>query len=213
MRILIADDHALFREGVSALLSGYKDLEVVGEAADGSEVIQQVEKLRPDIVLLDIAMPGLGGMETTLELKKLFPDVKIVILTQYSDREYLYRFLRAGVSGYVLKRAAGAELVAAIRAVYHGGTFLHPEVAPAVIEGYLGKAQPSEQTDPYETLTDREKQVLKLVAEGKTNKEVAEILAISVKTAMAHRAHVTEKLGIHNKAELIRFALGQGIIK
>lgn len=213
VKILIADDHALFREGVAALLSGYKDMEVVGEAADGSEAIQQVEKLRPDIVLLDIAMPGLGGLEATLEIKKRFPDVKIVILTQYSDREYLYRFLKAGVSGYVLKRTAGAELVAAIKAVYQGGTFLHPEIAPAVIEGYLGKAQPSEQTSPYETLTDREKQVLKLVAEGKTNKEIAEILAISVKTAMAHRAHVTEKLGIHNKAELIRFALGQGIVK
>ena len=213
VRILIADDHTLFREGVRALLSSYDDLEVVGEAADGGEAIEQVKKLRPDIVLLDIAMPGLGGLEATLEIKKLCPEVKILILTQYSDREYLYRFLKAGVSGYVLKRAAGAELVSAIRAVYQGGTFLHPEVAPAVIEGYLGKVQPPEQMDPYETLTDREKQVLKLVAEGKTNKEIAEILAISVKTAMAHRAHMAEKLGIHNRAELIRFALDQGIVK
>ena len=213
IKILIADDHALFREGIRALLSSYNDLEVAGEAADGSEAIEQVKKLRPDIVLLDIAMPGLGGLEATLELKKLFPDVKILILTQYANKEYLYRFLKAGVSGYVVKRAAGAELVAAIRAVYQGGTFLHPDIAPAVIEGYLGRAKPSENEDPYENLTDREKQVLKLVAEGKTNKEIAELLAISVKTAMGHRAHLTEKLGIHNRTELIRFALERGIVK
>ena len=212
IKILIADDHALFREGIRALLSSYNDLEVAGEAADGSEAIEQVKKLRPDIVLLDIAMPGLGGLETTLELKKFLPEVKILILTQYANREYVYRFLKAGVSGYVVKRAAGAELVAAIRAVHQGGTFLHPDVAPAVIEGYLGKVQASEQGDPYETLTDREKQVLKLVAEGRTNKETAEILGISVKTAMGHRAHVTEKLGIHNRAELVRFALQRGIV-
>jgi len=153
------------------------------------------------------------GLEATLEIKKRFPKVKILILTQYANKEYLYRFLKAGVSGYVVKRAAGAELVAAIRAVYQGGTFLHPDIAPAVIEGYLGRAKPSENEDPYENLTDREKQVLKLVAEGKTNKEIAELLAISVKTAMGHRAHLTEKLGIHNRTELIRFALERGIIK
>ncbi|MBI3988637.1 MAG: response regulator transcription factor [candidate division NC10 bacterium] len=212
IRVLIADDHALFREGIRALLSGYDDLEVVGEAADGREAIEQVKERRPDIVLMDIAMPGLGGLEATLELKKLLPGVKILILTQYDNREYLYRFLKAGASGYVLKRAAGTELVAAIRAVHQGGTFLHPEVAPAVVEGYLGGIKPSEQEDPYETLTDREKQVLKLVAEGRTNKEIAGILGISVKTAMGHRANLMEKLGIHNRAGLVKFALQRGII-
>ncbi|MBI4525046.1 MAG: response regulator transcription factor [Deltaproteobacteria bacterium] len=212
IRLLIVDDHALFREGIRALLAAHNDLEVVGEAADGSEAIEQVKKVHPDIVLLDIAMPGLGGLETTLELKKLAPEVKILILTQYANKEYLFRFLKEGVSGYVLKRAAAGELVAAIKAVYHGGTFLHPEVAPAVIEGYLGGIKPAEQEDPYESLTDREKQVLKLVAEGKTNKEIAEILGISVKTAMAHRAHMAEKLGVHNKAELVKLALQKGIV-
>jgi DNA-binding NarL/FixJ family response regulator len=213
IRVLIADDHALFREGVRALLSKYEDLEVTGEAAEGKEAIDQVKKLRPDIVLMDIAMPGLGGLEATLELKKLFPEVKILVLTQYANQEYLYRFLKAGVSGYVLKRAAGSELVSAIRSVHRGGTFLHPDVAPAVIEGYLGGLQPPEREDAYETLTDREKQVLKLVAEGKTNKEIAEILTISVKTAMAHRANIADKLGIHNRAELIKFALQRGIVQ
>jgi DNA-binding NarL/FixJ family response regulator len=213
IRVLIADDHALFREGIRALLAGLEDMEVVAEAADGSEAIEQVKAHRPDIVLMDIAMPGLGGLEATLELKRLLPDVKILILTQHDNREYLYRFLKAGVSGYVLKRAAGAELAAAIRAVYHGGTFLHPEMASAVVEGYLGGIKPSAEEDPYEALTDREKQVLKLVAEGKTNKAIAEILDISVKTAMGHRANLMQKLGIHNKAALVRFALQRGIVE
>jgi DNA-binding NarL/FixJ family response regulator len=212
IKLVIADDHALFREGVRALLSAHSHLEVVGEASDGSEAIEQVKKFRPHILLLDIAMPGLGGLETTLEIKKLAPEVKILILTQYANKEYLFRFLKAGVSGYLLKRAAGGELVSAINAVYQGGTFIHPDVAPAVIEGYLGRVTPAEQEDPYENLTDREKQVLKLVAEGKTNKEIAAILSISVKTAMAHRSHVAEKLGIHNKAELVKLALQRGIV-
>lgn len=213
IKILIADDHALFREGIKAVLSAYSDLQVVGEAADGQEAIEEAKRLQPDIVLMDIAMPGLGGLEATLELKKLFPKLKILVLTQYDNREYLYRFLKAGVSGYVLKRAAGTELVNAIRAVHRGGTFLQPEMTPSVVEGFLGKLALAEQEDPYEKLTDREKQVLKLVAEGKTNKDVAEVLAISVKTAMAHRANLMEKLGIHNKAELVRFAIERGIVK
>ncbi|OFV81148.1 MAG: DNA-binding response regulator [Acidobacteria bacterium RBG_16_64_8] len=212
IKVLIVDDHALFREGIRALLSRYDDLEVVGEAADGQQAIDQVAKLNPDVVMMDIAMPGLGGLEATLEIKKLFPQVRVLILTQYDSREYVYRFLKAGVSGYVLKRAAGTELVAAIKAVYHRGTFLHPEVAHAVVEGYLGGTQPAEQADPYENLTDREKQVLKLVAEGKTNKEIAQVLKISVKTAMGHRANLMASLGIHNKAELVKFALQRGII-
>lgn len=212
IKVLIADDHALFREGIRALLSGYDDIDVVGEAADGKEAIDEVGKLDPDVVMMDIAMPGLGGLEATLEIKKQFPKVKVLILTQYDNREYVYRFLKAGVSGYVLKRAAGTELVSAIRAVYQGGTFLHPGVADAVVEGYLGIGHPLEQQDPYEALTDREKQVLKLVAEGKTNKEIAEVLGISVKTAMGHRANLMENLGIHNKAELVKFALQRGII-
>lgn len=213
IKVLIADDHALFREGIRALLAQYDDLEVVGEAADGREAIAEVKARHPEIVLMDIAMPGLGGLEATLELKKQAPDVKILILTQHENREYLSRFLRAGVSGYVLKRAAGTDLVAAIRAVHQGGTFLHPDMAPAVVEGYLGGMRPSAEDDPYESLTDREKQVLKLVAEGKTNKEIADILDISVKTAMGHRANLMEKLGIHNRAELVKFALQRGIVR
>lgn len=213
IKILIADDHGLFREGIKAVLAAYGDLEVIAEAADGREAIEKAKKCNPDVILLDIAMPGLGGLEATLELKRMLPKLKILILTQYDNREYLYRFLKAGVSGYVLKRAAGTELVNAIRAVYRGGTFLQPEIVPSIVEGYLGKVRPPEHEDPYEALTDREKQVLKLVAEGKTNKEISDILGISVKTAMGHRANLMDKLGIHNRALLTKFALQRGIIK
>jgi DNA-binding NarL/FixJ family response regulator len=211
IRILIVDDHAILREGVRALLSTQVDLEVVGEASDGVEAIAAVQKLDPDVVLMDIAMPGLGGIEASLEMKKLGSRARILILSQYEDREYVRRLLKAGVSGYVLKKSAGAELANAIRAVHRGGLVLDPEVARlAMSEG--GPAAPG-QADPYESLTDREKQVLKLVAEGKSNKEVADDLGISVKTAMSHREHVMEKLGLHNRTELVRFAIRQGVIR
>ena len=209
--ILIVDDHAILREGVRALLSTQEDLQVVGEASDGREAIAAVERLDPDVVLVDIAMPGLGGIETTIELKKQGRRCKVLILSQYEDREYVRRLLKAGVSGYVLKKSAGAELAGAIRAVHRGGLVLDPEVARVA----MAEAGPSSEAggDPYEALTDREKQVLKLVAEGKSNKEVAEVLGISVKTAMSHREHVMEKLALHNRTELVRFAIKRGVIR
>lgn len=211
IRILIVDDHAILREGVRALLSVHQDLEVVGEAGDGQEAIGAVERLDPDVVLMDIAMPGLGGIETTIELKKQGRRAKVLILSQYEDREYVRRLLKAGVSGYVLKKSAGAELAGAIRAVHRGGLVLDPEVARVA----MAESGPTAEAggDPYESLTDREKQVLKLVAEGKSNKEVAEVLGISVKTAMSHREHVMEKLGLHNRTELVRFAIKRGVIR
>src|SRR5574340_1137118 len=200
IRVVLADDHAILREGVRALLQLHPDIEVVGEAADGEQAIQQVERLDPDVVLMDIAMPGLGGIEAALEMKRLGRRAKILILSQYEDREYVRRLLKAGVSGYVLKKSAGSELANAVRAVHRGGLVLDPEVARTAMED-AGQATPG-QADPYETLTDREKQVLKLVAEGKSNKEVAEVLGISVKTAMSHRERVMEKLDLHSRTEL-----------
>jgi DNA-binding NarL/FixJ family response regulator len=212
IRVLIADDHAILREGLRALLKTAGDIEVVGEAADGQDAVTQACELEPDVVLMDVAMPGLGGLEATLQLRKLQPNVKILVLTQYEDREYLRRFLAAGVAGYLLKRTAGAELVSAIRAVARGGLVLDPLIAKdAVIEPALhGGAGGGEG---YDLLTDREKQVLKLIAEGKTNKEVAELLDISVKTAMSHREHIMEKLDLHSRTDLIKFALRQGVIR
>ena len=211
IRVIIVDDHAILREGVRALLRTQEDIDVVGEAANGEEALEQVKKLDPDVVLMDIAMPGLGGIEATIEMKKLGARARILILSQYEDREYVRRLLKAGVSGYVLKKSAGSELANAVRAVHRGGLVLDPEVARTAME----EANPATPggADPYESLTDREKQVLKLVAEGRSNKEVAEVLGIGVKTAMSHREHVMEKLGVHNRTELVRFAIKRGVIR
>ena len=212
IRVLIADDHAIVREGIRALLAPAEGVEVVGEAADGAEAIEACRRLRPDLVVMDIAMPGLGGLEATLQIRKELPDVKVLVLTQYEDREYIRRFLKLGVAGYVLKKRAGAELVAAVRAAARGGLVLDPDVAREAMRE-RDESAASSAADPYDSLTDREKQVLKLVAEGRSNKEVAELLDISVKTAMSHRERIMEKLDLHSRTDLIRFALRQGVIR
>ena len=210
-RILIADDHAIVREGVRALLAAADDFEVVAEASGGREAIALAAEHVPDVILMDIAMPDLGGLEATIEIRKRVPSARIIVLSQYDDAEYVRRFLKAGVSGYVLKKAAGADLVAAIRAVQRGGLVLDPAIAREALTQET--PAPGDAGDPYEQLTDREKQVLKLVAEGRSNKEVADMLDISVKTAMSHREHVMTKLNAHNRTELIRFALRRGVIQ
>lgn len=211
VRVMIVDDHALMREGISALLRHYDDVEVVGQACDGLEAINTFEKLHPDVILMDIAMPGLGGLEATCEIKKRSPDTKVLVLSQYDDTEYVSRFLKANVSGYILKRAVGEELISAIRAVARGECYIHSSIAAKVIDGYVGGQ--TEVRDPYELLTDREKQVLKLIAEGNTHKEIATALGISVKTAVAHNTNICDKLDMHSKAELIKFAIQKGIIR
>ncbi|MBI5576262.1 MAG: response regulator transcription factor [Deltaproteobacteria bacterium] len=214
IKILVADDHALLREGIKAILSLHDDVDVVGEASDGMEAIQKAQKLKPDIVLMDIAMPGLGGLEATLEIKKSSPDIKILILSQYDDKEYVSRLIKAGVSGYILKHAVGTDLLSSIRAVARGEFYLYSAIASSVIGDYLskGKGEPAVE-DPYERLTDREKQVLKLIAEGHTHKEIANMLDISVKTVIAHYANFQEKLDIRTRAGLIKFAFQRGIVK
>ncbi len=212
IRLVIADDHAILREGLRALLKTAGDIEVVGEAHDGESAIAEVARLRPDVVLMDVSMPGLGGLEATLQIRKDQPDTRIVVLTQYEDREYLRRFLKAGVAGYLLKKTVGADLVSAIRAAARGGLVIDPSLAKeALQEQPLDSSRSA--TDPYELLTDREKQVLKLVAEGRSNKEVAELLDISVKTAMSHREHIMDKLDVHNRTDLVKFALKQGVVR
>jgi DNA-binding NarL/FixJ family response regulator len=212
VRILIADDHAIVREGIRAVLSAADDLEVVGEAADGQQAMDQYAALRPDVVLMDIAMPGLGGLEATTAIRREDPQARIIVLTQYEDAEYLHRFLRAGVTGYVLKRAAGAELVSAVRAACHGGLVLDPRVARVAVRDARGDVD-ARAPGLYETLTDREKQVLKLLAEGHSNKEVATALDISLKTAMSHREHLMRKLDLHSRTDLVRFAIREGVIR
>ncbi len=212
IRVFLADDHALFREGLRALLSAWEDMEVVGEAADGQEALARVPQARPDVVLMDIAMPGLGGLEATLALRRAYPAARVLVLTQYESREYLARFLKAGAAGYVLKKAAGAELIAAIRAVAAGQAVLHPAVTAEVIEGYLKASRPEPGEAAYEGLTDRERVVLKLIAEGQTSKEIAQALGISLKTVITHRTNLMQKLGLHNRAALVKYAVRLGLI-
>jgi DNA-binding NarL/FixJ family response regulator len=212
IRVLIADDHALVREGIAAFLRLCDDIEVVGEASDGIEVIERAHKVKPDIVLMDISMPKLGGLEATVELKKADPNIKIIVLTQYDDKEYISRFLKAGVSGYMLKKAVGSDLLNAIRAVNRGEFYLFSSIALEVVDGYLGKHQKVDE-DLYEKLTDREKQVLKLIAEGHSHKEIAKLLNISSKTVIAHQTNISEKLDIHSRTALVKFAITKGIIK
>ncbi len=213
MRVLIADDHALVREGIVAFLKLCDDIEVVGEASDGLEAIEKTGKFRPDIVIMDINMPKLGGLETTIEIKKSWPDTKVLVLTQYEDKEYITRFLKAGVSGYLLKKAVGSDLITGLRAIGRGELYLYSSIATEVVSRYLHGNGKAEMEDPYEKLSDREKQVLKLVAEGYTHKEVADMLGISVKTVIAHQTNIGEKLGIRTRAGLIKFAIQKGIIK
>ncbi len=211
-RIIIADDHVLVREGIRALLALHDDVEVVGEASDGKEAIAMTDKLKPDIVLMDISMPGLGGLEATVEIKKTQPEIKILVLSQYDDKEYVSRFLKAGVSGYILKKAVGDELITAIRAVARGDSYLYPSIASSVIDGYLVK-DIKEVEDPFDRITDRELQVLKLIAEGLSHKEIASTLNISTKTVIAHQSNICEKLDIHTKAGLIKYAYKKSIVK
>jgi len=216
IKIIIADDHSLVRAGIIAIIKecdNCKDIHVIGEAENGLEAIEKVKLLNPDIVLMDINMPGLGGYEATIEIKKIKPTVKVVVLTQYEDKEYILRFLKIGASGYIPKKAIGEELIAAIRAVHKGETYLHPSIAGLVVDGLLKKKDWLNVKDPYDKLTDREKQILKLLAEGYTHKEIANMLNISVKTAIAHQYNISEKLDLHSKFELIKFAIKKGIVK
>ncbi len=213
IRILVVDDHALVREGITAILKLQDDMEVLAEASDGKEAIQKAAKLRPDLILMDIAMPGLGGLEATVEIKKSHPEIKVLVLSQYDDKEYVNRLLKAGVSGYILKHAVGTDLITAIRAVARGESYLYPAITSSLIDDYLSRRDSAAPEDPYERLTDREKQVLKLIAEGRTHKEIAGHLDISAKTVIAHYTNVQEKLEIRSRAALIKFALQRGIIK
>lgn len=209
---MLVDDHAVLRAGLRTLLNAEPDMEVVGEAADGKQAVQKVAELEPEVVLMDISMPVLNGLEATRQIRRAHPQVKVLVLTMHDSEEYLFQVLEAGASGYVPKKAADTELINAIRAVYRGEAFLYPTAAKALIQDYLERARAGEESDSFDRLTEREKEVLKLVAEGYTNQEIAYMLVISVKTVETHRARIMEKLEFRTRAELVRYALNRGLL-
>ena len=213
IKVVVADDHAIVREGVRMILAKERDIEVVGEAADGAQALQLVETAKPDVVVMDISMPGMGGIEATQKVKERYPKVNVLALTMHEDETYVFQLLRAGASGYVLKRAAAQDLVQAVRAAAKGEAFLYPSVARKVVEDYLRRVEAGEEKERYDGLTQREKEVLTLIAQGLPNQEIADKLYISIKTVQTHRAHILEKLGLHDRTELVRYAIRKGLIE
>ena len=206
--ILVVDDHAIMRDGIRALLGIHDDFEVAGEASDGKEAIEKAQELDPDVIIMDIAMPVMEGMEATRRIIKKNPKAKILILTQHNNREYILSAIKAGASGYVPKRALGSDLVAAIRAVYRGESFLYPTAAAALIQDYLHQAE----EDSYDRLTAREREILKMIAEGNTSREIAGMLFISMKTVLGHRTQIMKKLDLHNRTDLFKYAMRKGLV-
>jgi len=211
IRVLVVDDHTIVRDGVCALLALAGDIEVVGEAANGNEALKMVKELQPDVVLMDIAMPIMGGLEATRRICKESPRTRVLVLTQYDDKEYVFPVIEAGASGFISKGAASSELASGIRSVYQGDSYLSPSVAKLLIEGYQ-RGDTRVSRDPYEQLTDRERDVLKLVVEGYTIQEIADMLVVTPKTVEGHKTNLMAKLDIHNRIELVKYALRKGII-
>ncbi len=212
IRILIADDHSIVREGVRMILDSEDDFEVVGEASTGREALEEARRLRPDVVVMDISMPDMTGIEATRKISGELPAVQVMGLTMHEDEGYVFELLKAGAAGYVLKRAAAEDLVAAVRAAHQGEAFLYPSVAKVVIQDFLHRATAQDQAT-LDGLTDREREVLTLIAEGLTNQEIAGRLFISIKTVQTHRAHIMEKLNLHDRTELVRYAIRKGLIE
>lgn len=212
IRILLADDHTILRAGLKMMLNAQPDMEVVGEAQDGRQAIEETRKLQPDIVLMDITMPDINGIEATRQIKRLTPDVKILMLTMHEHDEYVFQALQAGASGYMLKEAADTELITALHVITSGQFYLSPTAQSVVVGDYLQKVRTGEERDSYSSLTEREREILKLVAEGFTNNQIAERLVISPKTVDTHRTHIMDKLNMHSRAELIKYAMRRGLL-
>lgn len=212
IRILIADDHPVLRRGLKALIEEEPDMEVVGEAGNGLEAVQLAERLRPDVVIMDISMPELDGLEATRRIREHSPSTYVLILTVHAHERYLFPVLKAGASGYVRKTAADEELIEAIRVVARGDVFLYPSATRMLLDDYLAQVRAGYEKDSYETLSDREREILRLLAEGYTNAEIAQKLNLSVKTVETYRARIMEKLHLRTRAELVRYALRKGLI-
>lgn len=212
IRVLVVDDHTIVRDGISALLALAGDIEVVGEAINGNEALKMATKLKPDVVLMDISMPIMGGLEATRRINKELPDTRVLVVTQHDDKEYVFPVIESGASGLISKTGASSELAEGIRAVYRGDSFLSPSVAKLLVENYQQTSHDRVQKDPYNQLTEREREVLKLLAEGYSTQEIADMLIITRKTVEGHKTNLMAKLGIHNKIDLVKYTLRRGII-
>ena len=213
IRVLLADDHTILRAGLRMMLNAQPDIEVVGEASDGRQAINEAQRLTPEVILMDITMPECNGIEATRQVKRLLPDVRVLVLTMHENEEYLFQVLRAGASGYMLKEAADTELISAIRVVSSGRFYLSPSAQTMMVSDYLQRVRTGEERDSYGALTEREREILKLVAEGYTNNQIAERLFISPKTVDTHRTHIMDKLNLHSRAELVKYAMRRGLLE
>ncbi len=208
IKVLIVDDHTVLRDSVRAFVGLYDDIEIVGEASEGKEAVDKAQELKPNVIVMDVLMPGMDGIEATRRIVRLNPKVRVLILTQYDDRDHIILAIKAGASGYVPKRASGSELISAIRAVQRGEPFLYPSATSALIKDYLHRID----EEPYDGLTGREREILKLIAEGHTSRQIAACLLISLKTVLSHRCKMMKKLDLHNCTELIKYAICKGLI-
>jgi two-component system, NarL family, response regulator NreC len=209
VRVLVADDHTIVRQGLASILRGTDDIIVIAEAGDGYEAVEKALDLKPDVVVLDISMPRLNGLEAARRIRRRLPACRVLVLTMHEAEEYVVRMVRAGVSGYLVKDGAASELITAIRAVRAGKGYFGPNAARILADAVQGDAAPD---DPYGSLTDREREVFQLVVEGRTSAQIATVLCISPKTVENHRTHIMDKLGVHSAAELLRYAARHGLL-
>lgn len=212
VRILLADDHALLREGLRKIIEGHQGWEVIGEAADGREAVRQALELKPDLVILDLAMPQLSGVDAIQQIVRRLPATRVLVVSMHADEVYVTRALKAGAHGYLLKDSAGNELLRAITAVTQHKSFFSPAVSRVMLDDYVRQLAERGITDRYDTLSEREREVFQLIAEGRVNKEIAEILHLSPSTVETHRARIMEKLDVHSAVEIVLYAVRKGII-
>ena len=211
--VFLADDHTIVRQGLAKLLEGEPDLRVIGQAENGREAVAKVEKLKPDIVLMDIAMPLLNGIEATRQIKKICPQTKVIILSMHSHERYISELFSLGASGYLLKSSTGTDIIDAIHVALKGSTYLSPSISGKVIEDYLSLKKNSHQDDHYSRLSNREREVFQMIAEGRSTREISDILCVSPSTVKTHRANIMEKLELDNLSQLIQFAIHIGIVE
>jgi two-component system response regulator NreC len=208
IKVMLVDDHAILRDGIRALVDLHDDLEIIGEAYEGKEAIEKALELEPDVVIMDITLPGVDGLEVIRRIKKKNTKIRILVLTQHDDKEHVLSSIKAGAAGYVPKKAMGSELISAIRAVHRGESFLYPSSAAALIEDYRQQAK----VEPYDRLTLREREIITLIADGHSSRKIAEMLFISLKTVQGHRTKIMDKLDIRNRVELIKYAIRKGLV-